>query len=183
MVDIDKLQKELENTSEDSIVLLETNPDSSLDTYIAVIKLLAKKNNKGIIISANRPYITLMKLYEQHNIDTKNMFILDLISKNQNELLKAKNVIFLNNISALTDIALSFNDCLKTIPEKKFVVIDSITTMLMHNQPYVFARFIHSMLTIMRLNQIGGILISIDMKTNKDVRAEIAQLCDKVIKL
>jgi hypothetical protein len=44
-----------------------------------------------------------------------------------------------SSIKALTDIFLSLNDCLKTIEGKKFVFIDSITTMLMHNKLYVFA--------------------------------------------
>lgn len=186
MIDIKKLQSELDGLPEDSIVLFETSADSSLETSIALLKLLVNKHSKGIILSANRPYFTLMNLYEKNDIDTKNMFILDLISKNNNGNnghSNAKNVVFLDNISALTDIALSLNDCFKTIEGKKFVFIDSITTMLMHNKPYVFARFIHSILTKMRLNGVGGILVSLDMKTNKDVRAEIAQLCDKVIKI
>jgi hypothetical protein len=61
--------------------------------------------------------------------------------------------------------------------------IDSITTMLIHNKPHVFARFIHSVLTKMRLNGTGGLLISLKDKTSREVRAEIAQLCDKVTKM
>ena len=34
----------------------------------------------------------------------------------------------------------------------------------------------------MRIKGIGGILISLEGDTNKEVRAEIAQLCDRVIK-
>ena len=107
MIDITKLKKELEDLPEDSIVLLETSADSSLETSIALVKLLVNKHNKGIILSANRPYITLMNLYEKNNIDTKNMFIFDLISKNQNESRDTKNVVFLDNISVLTDSSLS----------------------------------------------------------------------------
>ena len=64
-----------------------------------------------------------------------------------------------------------------------FIFFDSITTMLIHNEPYVFARFMHSIFTRMRLNGIGGIMISMTDRTNREVRAEIAQLCDKVIKI
>jgi len=35
----------------------------------------------------------------------------------------------------------------------------------------------------MRINGVGGLLISLTDKTNREVRAEIAQLCDKVIKI
>ena len=84
---------------------------------------------------------------------------------------------------ALTDISLFITERLKNTNGKKFVFFDSITTMLIHNEPYVFARFIHSILTRMRLSGAGGLLISLAEKTNREVRAEIAQLCDKVIKI
>jgi len=72
---------------------------------------------------------------------------------------------------------------MKKLNGKKFVFFDSLTTMLIHNEPYVFARFIHSILTRMRLNGVGGVLISLTDSSNYDIRAEIAQLCDKVIKI
>ena len=55
--------------------------------------------------------------------------------------------------------------------------------MLMHNKQNTFIIFIHSLLTKMRIKEIGGILISLEEDTNKEVRAEIAQLCDRVIKV
>jgi len=55
--------------------------------------------------------------------------------------------------------------------------------MLIHNRPGTFACFMHDILTKMRIHKIGGLLISLKETTNKDMRAEIAQLCDKVIKL
>ena len=64
-----------------------------------------------------------------------------------------------------------------------FLFIDSITTMLIHNDPHIFARFIHNILTKMRLYGTGGLIISLEEKTNREVKAEIAQLCDKVIKI
>ena len=68
--------------------------------------------------------------------------------------------------------------CLQHHP---FVIFDSITTMLIHDKPYIFARFIHNVLTKMRIYGVGGVLISIADNSNREIRAEIAQLCDKVI--
>ena len=45
------------------------------------------------------------------------------------------------------------------------------------------AKFIHSILTKMRTNNVSGLLISLEAETDKEVRAEIAQLCDKIIKV
>jgi hypothetical protein len=35
----------------------------------------------------------------------------------------------------------------------------------------------------MRLKGIGGVIISLQDSSNGDIKAEIAQLCDKVIKI
>jgi hypothetical protein len=148
------------------------------------MKYFLKKNDKGIVISVNRPYSNLINLYKKNDIDVSKMFVLDCISKNLNGHVKANNVAFMDSASALTDISLSISDQLNNShAKKKFVFFDSVTTMLIHNQPYVFARFIHSIFTRMRLNGTGGLLISIQDKTHKEIRAEIAQLCDKVIKI
>jgi len=179
-----KLIDELNNLPEDYIILVESSPENAFELSTALVKYMTDRNNsKGIIVSANRPYTNLMNIYRKNEIDISKMFVLDCISKNQNVEINANNVIFLDNVSALTDISLSINERLNGSKEKKFIFFDSITTMLMHNKPYIFARFVHNVLTKMRLKGVGGILISLQDTGNKEIRAEIAQLCDKVIKI
>ena len=183
MIDIKKLEEELKNLPEDSIVLLETSAENSFETSMASVKLLADKNDSGIIISASRPYVNLVNMYQRNDINASKMFILDCVTKDNNGDTKADNVVFLENVSDLTKISLSLSERMKTTNGKKFVFIDSITSMLIHNKPHVFARFMHSILTRMRVNGTGGLLISLEDKTDREVRAKIAQLCDKVIKI
>jgi len=181
MVDTSLLKKSLQEAPEDFIILVETSAENASEVTLAAVKALTETNDHGIIISANRPYMNLLNNYERNNINTSKVHILDLISKNLNADTSTKNVMFMENASSLTDISLSVNNYIKKLNGKKFIFIDSITTMLIHNEPYVFARFIHSILTKMRINGIGGLMISLTDKTNREVRAEIAQLCDKVI--
>ena len=183
MEDIIKLHGELDSCQDDYIVLLETSADKSFELSILSVKYLADKNDMGIIVSANRPYLNLIRLFEQRNINISKMFILDCISKSQDADEEIDNVVFIENVAALTDISLTINEKIKNTNGKKFVLFDSITTMLIHNKPYVFARFVHNILTKMRLSGVGGILISLHDNVNKEVRAEIAQLCDKIIKI
>ena len=183
MIDTKKLEQELSKLPEDSIVLIETSAENAFEASMASIKLLADKHDNGIIVSASRPYINLVSNYKKNDIDTKKMFILDCISKKHDAGMESDSVIFLENASSLTDISLSLGERMQMIDGKKFILIDSINTMLIHNKPDIFARFMHDILTKMRLHRIGGMLISLEETTNKDMRAEIAQLCDKVIKL
>ena len=90
------------------------------------------------------------------------MFIIDCISKNQNADFKANNVVFIGNMSALTDISISINQRIQeTNGKRKFVFFNSISTMIIHNKPQIFTRFVHNILTRIRLNGVGGILVSL----------------------
>ena len=177
------LAGELKNLPPEYIIYIETTPEKTLDVSNAIVKYFSNKNDKGIIVSANRPYITLLKNYKNNNIDTKKMFIIDCISKSLNADNTTPNVSFVENLSALTDISLSLDEHINNSSSKKFIFFDSLTTMLLHNKPIILARFIHNILTRMRLNGVGGVIISLQDINNREVRAEIAQLCDKVIKI
>jgi hypothetical protein len=182
MNEIQKLKFELKDLPEDYITLIETSPEKAFEVSTITVKLLSKNNRSGIIISANRPYSNLLNIYKKNDINPKKLFILDCISKNLNgHNHKSKNVVFIENLSSLTDISLSLSEQIDKMNGNRFIFFDSITTMLIHNKPYVFARFVHSILTKMRLNGVGGVLITLQDKTSREIRAEIAQLCDKVI--
>lgn len=177
-----KLTDQLKNIPDDYIIMIEILPEQAFELTTALVKYMSDRNDKGIIVSVNRPYTNLVNIYKQNNIDISKMIILDCVTKNQNASINAKNVVFLDNVSALTDISLSINENLNGA-NKQFVFFDSITTMLIHNNPYIFTRFVHNVLTKMRLKGIGGLLISIRDNSNNNIRAEIVQLCDKVIKI
>ncbi len=178
------LEKELSDLPEGWIVLLETSAEKILEVSLAVIKILTDKNYTGLVISANRPCNNLLSLYEKNSINTKKVMILCAICKSQGgDAKNAENIIHLERISALTDMSISLSEAIKKTKGNKFIFIDSITTMLIHNQPNVFAIFIHSILTKMRMDMVSGLLISLENETNREVRADIAQLCDRVIKV
>jgi len=185
MNDIEKISKELNNLPEGWIVMLETSPEKMLEVSLSTIKFLSdEKNYIGIIVSASRPQKNLIQLYEQKNIDTKKILVLDCISKSQSlDLEEASNVLYLESVSSLTNISLAITASIQRIPGNKFVFIDSINSMLIHNKPEVFAQFIHGILTKLRIVGVNGLLISLENETNKEIHAEIAQLCDRIVKI
>jgi hypothetical protein len=176
-----KLEKELENLSESWIVFLETGAENSLEVNIESVKLFLKRGLWGIILSASRPYSNLLDIYKENGIEIEKIIILDGVSKGQT--VENKNVIFLGGLDDLTNISIALSDTYKKLDHKSFLFLDSITSMLIYNNPMIFAKFIHSLLVKMRINNEGGILFSLEEETEKRVRAEIAQLCDKVIKI
>ena len=94
-----KLEEEFSEIPDDYIVYLETRAENSFEISTALVKYLSKKNDKGIVISANRPYANLVNVYMKNGIDTSRMFILDCLSKGQHAETPADNVVFIENLS------------------------------------------------------------------------------------
>ncbi|DAC73082.1 MAG TPA: hypothetical protein DSN98_01950 [Thermoplasmata archaeon] len=185
MNDIEKISKELNNLPKGWIVMLETSAEKMLEVSLSTIKYLsAEKKYIGIIVLASRPQKNLVQLYQQNNIDIKKILILDCISKSQSmNLEEADNVLYLESVSDLTNISIAITESTQRIPGDKFVFIDTINSMLIHNKPEVFAQFIHGILTKMRIDEVNGLLVSLKGEADKYIYAEIAQLCDRIVKI
>ena len=183
MIDKKKLAKEFNNLEKWAIVLIETTASKILEVHLAAVKWLSDKKYTQIILSTSRPCKNLLSLYKKNNIDISKLMILCTCCQ-ETEKDKQENgrVIHMSSSSSLTDISISLSICMESMKDKQFVFIDSINTMLIHNEPNTLVKFIHSILTKMRINNVSGLLISLEAETNKEVRAEIAQLCDKIIK-
>ncbi len=177
--------QEFSNLPDEWIVLAETSAEKTLGSSLSMIKYLVDdKGYVGIVVSASRPYNNLTNLYQQKGIDTNKILFIDCISKSQSvELEEAGNVVYQDAVSDLTNISLSIKTAMDKIPEKKFVFIDSITTMLIHNTSEIFDRFIHGMITKLRIKGVSGLLLSVEEETDEHIRFQIADLCDKVIKV
>lgn len=178
------LEGELGNLPEGWIVLLETSPEKVLDVSLAAMKILTDKNYSSIVLSASRPCSNMLNLYEKNKIDKKKIFIIDCVCKTlDSKVADTTNIKHLENSAVLTEMAIQLGKLMEDAKSDKFIFIDSITTLLIHNKPDVLARFVHSILTKMRMKNVSCLLVSLEGETNREVRAEIAQLCDKVIKV
>ena len=165
-------------------MLLEANADDAFQAGLVSLKMLTRKGYHGIILSATRPYVNLLHVCKENNIETEKMLFLDCISRSESESQQeTPNVIYLEHISDLTNISISIDRAIEQVSGKRFMFIDSITTMLIHTQEKAFVKFVHSVLTRLRIEEISGILISLTGETNREVRAEIAQLCDRIIQV
>lgn len=178
-----RLKQEMKSLPENWIVVLETSAKKSMQTGIEAVKILTGQNLTGIILSASRPHANLFQLYEKNRIDVSQTFILCCVCNDPSASQKIKNVVHLPSVSALTEISIALSKATKKFKGKSFLFLDSISSLLIHNNPKTLAKFIHSVLVLMRLNEIKGILIAIEDDANREFRAELIQLCDKVIKV
>jgi len=184
MINLRKIKKELSNLPKGFTVILETRSEKALEANLAVMKLLINKNYTVIILSAIRPYSNLMNLYKNNKINTKKILVIDCVSKSKSSSSKERdNVLYVGSASDLMRISISISEAIRLTKDKKFIFIDSISSLIIHNNPIILGRFMHSIITLIREKEINGILFSLKTGINKEIRTDIIMLCDKVIKI
>ena len=177
------IEEEIKDLRSGWVATLETERKSFLDATFLTIKKLTDIGYKGIIVSAYWSADRLLNLYEEMDVNTDNIYIIDCVP-HPIDMSQNNNIIHIAARSALGDIKDAVNEAMKNLDGNKFVFIDSITTMIIYNNPEDFERFIHDTLTSIRLSSdTGGILFAIEKEVRDDIRSEIVQLCDKVIKI
>ncbi len=183
MIEAKTIERELEALPRGGIAMIETSAENALEIGLVATKFLTSRGFTGIILSASRPYSNLMELYAKNGIASKKVFVIDCVTKKSRETQGLENALCVETTSDLTTISLALQKALDKTAGKRFLFMDSITTFLIYNEPRNFARFVHFALTKARLNAVSGILVSLTEGTDPEVRAEIAQLCDKIIKI
>jgi len=150
--------EELSSLPEDWVVLIESPSELANEFSLESIDYLVDKQDYvGIVLTASKPYLTLKKQFEAKGINVDNIVFIDCISKSQSsEVEQAGNVIYIDAVYNLTNISLAFKKVIERVEGKKFLYIDSLSAMLIHNTPEIFVRFIHGLITSMRLASISG---------------------------
>lgn len=184
-MDIKNLEKEL-IALKDEIVLLEVSSEQAIEASSRALKCLTENGKIGIIVSASRPYSSLLDLYKKYNINSRNLMIIDAITHNQGlktDVIGIDNIFFVENVRSLTTISIMIRECIRKITKSKFVFIDSITSMLIYNKPDIYMRFLHGALSEMRNESVGGILIFVENEGDEKFKSQLKTICDKVIKI
>jgi len=182
MFDSKPLAQQLSRLDSDGVVLVEVGTEDATEAALASAKCLVEKGAFGIILSADRPYSKLVQLYKGAGVDSARLFFIDCVSKAaMANPPKADNVAYVDGAGDLTRIAITITAALDAAKGRRFLLVDSVSTFLVYEKPGVFFRFIHAILTRLRISDANGVLF-LEPGTDRLLRAEIVQLCDKVIK-
>lgn len=144
--------------------------------------MIDKYNAKGSYITVNRPYKSMVKLLERKNINVRNLFFIDCITKELREKADTKNCYFVGSPSNLTEIAIALDPVFKE-GKHRFVFLDSLDTLTVYNSVESVIRFAHFLTSKVRLHDISGVLLAVHENSDERLVTELAQFCDKVIDL
>ena len=151
-------------------------------TTIDVIKsLLSEDNISGVYITLNKPYEIMQRTLANNNIDSRVIIFIDATSRSQ-ESKKVENCLYIGSPEKLSDMSVAIDQAVKALPtEQKFLIFDSLNTLIIFNKPATVARFVHFLTGKIREWKIKGIIITLKKETDQTLLDELTQFSDAQI--
>lgn len=181
----EKLKKEFETLPENFIVGLIIKSGDYEEINLKILEYFVnQKGEKGSYITVNRPYENVIKVLKNRNINISNLYFIDCITKKLGgKPLFARNAVFIDSPENLTELSLRLHESTVKANSRKFVFVDSLSTLSIYNNPEVMLKFIHYLTGKMRLWNLNGIIISLHGEADKKLIAELSQFVDKMIEV
>lgn len=147
-----------------------------------VMHLTGRLKLNGIYVSLNTPYSTLLTELSSKGINTSQLYFIDGISKKSSSDVKADNAHFLQSPSSLTELSIVLTHGLN-IGEINFVLMDSLSTMLLYNKQDLTERFFHFIAGKLKSFNVTGIIMILDEERSRKLMPVLSQICDATITL
>jgi KaiC/GvpD/RAD55 family RecA-like ATPase len=181
-----EIEQRIDELPTEFIALIVSSADIySIAQEIVLKVLIGKKGMNGAYVTFNRPYSTLKTSITGMGLDLSKLFFVDLITESAGgnaERSTSDRCFYVSSPKNLTELSILMEQAMLRLPaEKRFVFIDSISTMLIYNDPDTVLRFIHSLTGKMRLLGVTGIIFLLEKESDEKFKAQVAQFCDKVI--
>ena len=169
---------------ESGVVLAIADPVMLRSSVLDAIQQFSQEKTTGIIISFSEPQIILKKALENINIDTSAFLFIDCVTVSATgKPGQENNCYYVNKCSDLTGIGIAVTKALSSVEEKEnmFIVLDSVSTMLIYNDSNIIIRFLHMLINKIRLNNANGVLFSAKNAIDPIVSSPISVFTDSVI--
>jgi len=163
---------------EEKILLVMTNSANYAETATNLTKLFSKSGS-GIYVSVNKPFETLKQSFIRNKIKVNSIFFIDMVTKT-NDARKDSNCLYLGNPGDLTSVSIAIDQVLSSIEGEKFVIFDTINTLLNYNNESMVIRFMHALVSKIRNENARGILLSVG-NLKEGMESQLTQFCDKNI--
>lgn len=163
----------------DFIALVVSSSRSYEKTRTDIIKFFGDKKVPGVYVTLNKPCDILAHNFEMRDINPELIMFIDGISLHS-KYIKDYKCSLIRNPERLSDMSVAIDQAIRSMEEvsEKFIVFDSLSTLLIFNQKNTVARYCHYLTGKMREWKIKGVLLSIKTEVDKELADQITQFCD-----
>ena len=167
-----------------ALLLVEPTNYSKIN-YELIRLLINHTKGKGLYVTLNRSYDFMAETLRKERIDIEKIFFVDAISKGTGKEIKSReNVCYIESPRDLTELSIAIDESYKKFAEKpKFLVFDSISTLLIYNDVSSVERFTHMVIGKLREWKIKGVLLMVKSEEHKGVVNSLSQFCDRILEI
>ncbi|MFH1779532.1 MAG: hypothetical protein ABH803_00100 [Candidatus Micrarchaeota archaeon] len=177
------IEKKFGKINEGEIVLVLISPQKYVETNLELLKYLQKMRMRGVYITINKPHSVLCNLFKKNKVDCSSIFFIDCVSELiHSDTSRSKNVVFVSPKN-LTGISIAISELIKSIEGRKYVFIDSLSTLLIYNSLGSLNKFSHFLTNRFRSNGVTSVFLSLEGDLDPSFLSTMSKFCDRVIKL
>ena len=179
----EEIQKEeLKRALKENEIILLLLPNEKYSEKIVDVAKIMGTFGSVCYVSLNKPYKTLVGDFEKRGVKTGKFFFIDCVTKKVREEKEGEQVVYVSSPRALTEINITLKKVLEA-GKIDIAALDSLSTLLIYEDPHVVLRFSHSVISAFRMLGSKGILIALKDDAEKELIKDLNMFVDKVLEL
>lgn len=163
------------------LVINKNNNHDPVNYYI-IEHLIKNLKSNGIYITINKPCSSINSDLKKRDINLKNLYYIDLISKNNKINKRAHLCTLLKGPGSLTELSILFNDIANT-GVYHFVFLDSISDLLRYNDDRVIRNFMDYLISKIKILKLTAVFISRQDKNSRKLIKKFSHDFDRIISI
>lgn len=164
---------------EKPVILLGVNPLNYQEGVLGALRYFSERFGTGLYVTLNKPTAALRPYLENAGLSLGALVFLDSVTNTQEQETDA--CWFLGRMRELGDLSVAVSKAVSKRGDVRFVLFDSVSTLLIYNDPKSVARFCHLIAEKLRGWGISGAFVSMQLSEGMDMEAQISQFCDAFV--
>ena len=153
------LNERLKDLDKDAVVIVESPVENYLQANISSVKSMLDNGFEGVYLSFQRPFKNISGLFEKEGIDLGRLFVIDFATAFSNSDQE------INSRCVNVDLDIKVGDMVNTIcssleklsQDKRFVFVDSLSTLALHEEFSETMRFPEYLINTIRKNKTNDV--------------------------
>lgn len=184
-VSINELVDRISKSEKERVFLILLQPDVYPSLIFHLVEGLCDSEDvQGVYVTITLPYRELASILGGKQIASEKILFIDAISKGTVGKVSADNCFFLDGPEDLIQLSITLEKFVKeTRMEKTFVLIDSLTVLLVYNSKDLIMKFLHHIVSKLRSYKCKVIFLALDEKEHRTPLKFLSFLSDETFQL
>ncbi len=146
------------------------------------VEMVKDWDMEGVFVSANKPYQTVRESFGKLGILDKIVFV-DCASRLGGDNPQGERLIVVNNPADLTQLAIHMSKSIDSLGEKRFLVFDSLTTLLIYSKLATVTQFAHNIGLMMKSKKVTCFFLVVEQEATKEMLSYLCTIADEFVKV